>query len=777
MTRGPRAYRKSPEASWFIVATAILVALVFWKTEVHTNIGDFFFPGTDTDAGFLAGQLQSDEFSRRYLMSVNHPGIADTTATEFISQLFRELDKLDSVNRVWFAQLDDADVERLLASYRRHQIHLFSLAPEQEIPALITPTGLASQARIVKDALLGPDPMRVKSILEHDPMLLTFNWLKAIGEQFNQQGNAAGHTSFFLETQSSGLNTSAQATLQQRFLETFERVNAGFEQDFSFEYTGVPVFAVQIKNQATEDIRRISTLSIATVVLLSLWVFRSWRALFCTALVLTATVSLAILITQLVFDQLHGLTLALGTTLIGICIDYFIHSMVHAGDKTAEQRKQSIRQIWPTLITGGATTLIGYIALSISGFPGLQQIAVFTGTGIITALLLARFVLPGLMDLLGVTITPTINLQWFLEIATLRGFRYSVFFIIAAAAIAGLPAIHWGNDLNMMTPELENLKQKDSEIRSRMASIEPGRFILTEGKTTEQALRASEAVLPVLEKLRAQRDLDAFYPPFPWLASKQLQTSNQLTWNALLTPDIRSQWDAALSSAGLNAAALPRLEKSHAPFLDLDQVKDSPAWPLISRQIIQLPDKTAIVIWLGKHHPDAVIAALLDTPNSHYFSQKERFDQLAVAYRNKAQSMLIVGILVIFAILAIRYRSVWTAIRVLIPAGLSILILLGAWGLAGSPMGLLHLIGLLLTAAVCVDYGIFFLENKSDNEVRTFQAITVSAITTSAAFACLGAAENPALHALAWTVSPGVLAGFLLCPVILRKPGELKATA
>ena len=54
-------------------------------------------------------------------------------------------------------------------------------------------------------------------------------------------------------------------------------------------------------------------------------------------------------------------------------------------------------------------------------------------------------------------------------------------------------------------------------------------------------------------------------------------------------------------------------------------------------------------------------------------------------------------------------------------------------------MGMLHLIGLLLTAAVCVDYGIFFIENKSDSTTRTFQAITVSALTTSVAFACLGA--------------------------------------
>lgn len=761
--------QKSPAAVWFIFATVCLVLLALWTTELRTNIGDFFFPGDNADSGFLAGQIQSEDFSRRYLISINHTGIADTTATEFTDELIRQLKKMNGVRRVWRAQFSDDDMGRMLDSYQGQQIHLFSLTPEKDFPVLFTPEGLAKQARIVKEALLGPDPMLAKSILEHDPMLLTLDWFRKIDRQFNHPDNATGYTSFFLETQSSGLNTAAQTTLQINLRQAFAHLNAGFDQAFSFDYTGVPVYAVQIRNQSVKDISRISTLSMLAVVLLSLLVFRSWRALLCTALVLTATVAVAVLVTQLVFDHIHGLTLALGTTLVGVCIDYFIHSMVHAGSKTAEQRKLAIRQIWPTLITGGATTIVGYIALSISGFPGLQQIAVFTGTGIVTALILSRFVLPGLMELFNVTIIPTINLKGLLKIAGLGGLRFGVFVLIAAIAIIGIPRTHWGNDLNMMTPEIEKLKAKDIAIRSRMASLQPGRFILIEQKTTEQALQTCETLLPLLKKLQAQGNLKTFYPPYPWLASRQLQARNQQAWDAGLTPDSRQRWQAALTKTGLNANALPRLEKKPAPFLELDQVRNSPAWRLISRQFMLLPDKTTIAIWLGKHNPDAIRSALANIPGSRYFSQKESIEQLATAYRNKAQSMLIAGILAIFAILLIRYRSIASALRALLPAALALLLTLGAWGLSGAPMGMLHLIGLLLTAAVCVDYGIFFMENKSHNSVRTFQAITVSALTTSVAFACLGAAENPALHALAWTVAPGVLAGFLLCPLVLRR--------
>ena len=94
--------------------------------------------------------------------------------------------------------------------------------------------------------------------------------------------------------------------------------------------------------------------------------------------------------------------------------------------------------------------------------------------------------------------------------------------------------------------------------------------------------------------------------------------------------------------------------------------------------------------------------------------------------------------------------------------------------MSGHSMNMLHLVGLLLAAAICVDYGILFFENRGENRSLSFQAITASALTSAVSFACLGVAQNPALQALAWTVAPGIVIGFLLCPAILgpmnRKP-------
>ena len=752
----------------FLLFAAALVMATLQLTTVQTDIGDFFFSADRDDPGYRVGQLQSDELARRYLISVAHPDTDNGTAAEFVAALQRAQAESEQVQRVWTEPFSQAEVEQLLRFYAPYQLQLLSLYPEHEIGRLLSAEGMASQAGIIKRTLLGPDPSLLKLLLADDPMLLTLAWLTHTGQAVRQPDNDPAHSAFFLETRHAGLDTAAQQGFQQLLTTTFAALNSRHDEHFTLEFTGVAVFAVNIREQVKQDITRISSLSAGIVILLFWLLFRSLRALLCISILLITTACIATLLTQWLYGYLHGLTLALGTTLIGICIDYFIHGMVHAGDTRGAERLHAIRRIWPALLVGAATTLIGYTALSFSGFSGLQQVAVFTGSGIVAALLLTRYLLPDLMDLLRVKVQPRINLSVLLAINVSTRARTLVIALIALCLLAGGSRIQWADDMDRLAPSLQQLAATDRSIRARLSSIEPGRFILVSGDRMEVVLQTAEAVQRQLHDLQQQGKLDAYYPLFPWLASTQLQTRNTQAWNDAMSPAVRERWTKTLAAHGLSAAAFPPLGVAVDALLDPAAAMTSPAATLLSTQLMQDTAGITAVIWLGRHDPQALRDAMQAIPDASYFSQKDTIRQLARDYRYKAQTLLVWGLLLILALLSARYRSVADALRVLTPATLSLMLLLGLWGLSGAAMGMLHLIGLLLTAAVCVDYGVFFLENSSGNRVRTYQAITVSAITTAAAFASLGVAENPALHALAWTVAPGVLAGLLLCPVMLR---------
>ncbi|MEN8204910.1 MAG: MMPL family transporter, partial [Pseudomonadota bacterium] len=697
--------------AWAFLLLAVgLATAAIQLTSIRTDIGDFFFSGAADDPGFRIGQTQSRELARRYLISIAHPGIDDTTVREFMTTLQQTLAESEQVRRVWTEPFSQADLLQLLRFYAPHQLQLLSLQPEHEVSRLLSPTGMASQADTIKAALLGPDPSLVKSLLADDPMLLTLAWFTQAGQAYKQPTTDPTFSAFFLDTQQAGLDTLAQQGFQQTLTETFSALNSHYENGFTLEMTGVPVFAANIHAQVKHDITRISTLSIGLVILLSWLVFRSLRALLCISIMLFTTACIAALMTQWVYGYLHGLTLALGTTLIGICIDYFIHSMVHAGNSTGTERVQAIRRIWPALLVGGATTLIGYTALSFSGFPGLQQVAVFTGSGIVAALLIARYILPDLLGLFRVQIGPRLNLSWLLTATVGTRTRYLVVAIVTGLLLAGGTRIHWGDDLGKLAPSLQQLAETDRTIRARLSSIEPGRFILVSGNSMESVLQTGENVQRQLEELQQQEKLDAYYPLFPWLASRQLQNRNAQAWNDALEPVVRERWTKTLADHGFSATAFPALDTAPESLLEPEQVMASPVATLLSSQLLQDATGITAVIWLGSHQPQALQDALQAIPNARYFSQKDNIRQLASDYRHKAQTLLAWGILVILALLSVRYRSVMAALRVLTPATLSIMLLLGLWGLSGAPMGMLHLIGLLLTAAVCVDYGVFFLE-------------------------------------------------------------------
>ncbi|HIN92443.1 MAG TPA: hypothetical protein EYM99_06425 [Alphaproteobacteria bacterium] len=761
----------------FLVVSISLAILSFELITVRTNIGDFIFSNdanNDGESDFRIAQLKSDELERRYLISIEHQNITPSASQAFLSAFKQSLAEMSHVRRVWDDLLSQSDIEKLLEFYSHHQIPLLSLEPEDELNRLLSRNGMNIQAELIKESLLGPDPSLVKPLLIHDPMLLTLSWLSRVGIPFEKQQQDRNYSNFFLETHQSGLETAAQQDFQNAMLATFDSINTDYDNQFSLQFTGVPAFSVEIRKQVSQDIQRISALSIVVVILLAWVVFRSFKTVACLAVMLVATASASALFTQWVYGYLHGLTLALGTTLIGVCIDYFIHALIHGEGDEPTDRLQAIRRIWPALIIGGTTTLIGYTALSFSGFPGLQQVAVFTGSGIIFALLITRYVLPDLVDLFSISIQPRINCSRLMVLNPIPKTRYIIIACIFSFMLMGSNQIKWSDDFGPLTLSLKNLKETDRSIRDRLSSIEPGRFVIVSGENMQMMLKTAETVQKALSGLHKNGSLDTYYPLFPWLASDHVQRLNIQTWKQSLTPDLQKQWESALSSQGLRAAAFPKLSQASEQLLTTGHAISSPAEKILGTQLIKNDHGPSSVIWLGTHDVDRLQEALQPIPNARYFSQKDRVTQVAKDYRLKAQDMLTWGLVVIFVLLGLRYRSLISAVQVLTPAALSLMLLLGAWGISESPMGILHLIGLLLTAAVCVDYGVFFMENGSRNRQRTLQAISTSAITTAAAFASLSIAENPALHALAWTVAPGVIAGFLFCPIMLGHT-EIKA--
>jgi predicted exporter len=176
-----------------------------------------------------------------------------------------------------------------------------------------------------------------------------------------------------------------------------------------------------------------------------------------------------------------------------------------------------------------------------------------------------------------------------------------------------------------------------------------------------------------------------------------------------------------------------------------------------------------VIIWLAEHNAEKLQAALRGNPHAQYVSQRDMLNEMAIEYQTKAQAMLLLGLLLILLLLTLRYRDLWKALETFAPAIIAAVSVLSLSALFGVSLSFLHLVGFLLILSICVDYGIFYQENRSDDNALTYQAMAASMLTSVLAFGCLIMAETTVLKILAQIVASGVLLGFLLCPLIIKK--------
>lgn len=765
---------KRPELSWFqllfYLVPPLLAVVAFVTTTIKTDISAFILAGESAEEILLAGEMQSGVLSRRYLLSV---GAKRQGEGEVPQKLIRDLRHgllgIEGVSDIWSPSQQRTAVGELLELYRNHAGSLYSLDPETDLADLFTPQGLQQRASLLKQALLSPQGGMVKAIAERDPLLLTLDAFKDQAGALQQAADPhARYQNLILETTMAGLDVPEQSRIQQAIRHEFAKLNQSWGERFQLDMTGVPVFAVATQSLIKGDIEKVSTLSSIALVALFLLLFRSFNALFQVFSLLLIVILSAILVTQAVFGYVHGMTVAIGSTLVGICIDYPIHAIVHAQTVDPPQRRVVVARIWPSMVLGGMTTLIGYIALGASGYPGFQQIAVYAGTGILLALLLTRFVLPRLVRGQPHRCLNMPLVDYWAHFCRCRRRRLMPILVVALGiAVWGMQSLRWLEDMQQLTPELNYLKDNDKRIRARMVSVEPGRFIMVTAAGSEAALRKTEQVYRVLEELKSRGSLSEYFGLQPWLLSIAQQRYNRQALDDYLTDGNLALWREALEQQGLSRKMLGHFDYPRPEPITLERVWATPVKRLLDSRVIESGQQTVVMVWVADHDYASVKAAFADMPGVQYFSYRELLNNMLSDYTEKAQMLLLTGLGVIVLLLIGRYRSLYKAVQTLLPAVLAAFFIFGIWGLSGALVSFLHLVGFLLAVAICVDYGIFYRENRGGDIGLTYQAMAASMLTSVLAFGCLIAADSASLRTLAGVVAFGVLLGFLLCPIII----------
>ncbi|EPN45498.1 membrane protein, partial [Pseudomonas syringae pv. actinidiae ICMP 19096] len=137
------------------------------------------------------------------------------------------------------------------------------------------------------------------------------------------------------------------------------------------------MYAADGQKQASREITWVGGGATVGILLLLLLAFRRWSVLLAFVPVVVGMLFGAVACVAL-FGSMHVMTLVLGSSLIGVAVDYPLHYLSKSWSMKPWRSWPALRLTLPGLSLSLITSCIGYLALAWTPFPALTQIAVFS---------------------------------------------------------------------------------------------------------------------------------------------------------------------------------------------------------------------------------------------------------------------------------------------------------------------------------------------------------------------------------------------------------------
>ncbi|EGH71772.1 hypothetical protein PSYAR_14552, partial [Pseudomonas syringae pv. aceris str. M302273] len=352
------------------------------------------------------------------------------------------------------------------------------------------------------------------------------------------------------------------------------------------------LYAADGQKQASREITWVGGGATVGILLLLLLAFRRWSVLLAFVPVVVGMLFGAVACVA-IFGSMHVMTLVLGSSLIGVAVDYPLHYLSKSWSLKPWRSWPALRLTLPGLSLSLITSCIGYLALAWTPFPALTQIAVFSAAGLIGAYLTAVCLLPALLA--NVEISPA---QWPLKLAQLmldcraalllRISTPILLVLLLAFCGGGLWHLTTKNDIRQWVAAPQALTDEAQAI-ARITGYQPtSQFFLVRGKDQQQLLDRQSELTQRLDQLVSMDKLQGY------MALNQLLDSpaeQQATRDAL--GKLPQYW-APLVQLGVPASALKaELAQLQAlPTQDVDQALQGP---------LSEPWRT---LWLGPTRDD-----------------------------------------------------------------------------------------------------------------------------------------------------------------------------
>ncbi|MHC8944995.1 MMPL family transporter [Advenella incenata] len=534
------------------------------------------------------------------------------------------------------------------------------------------------------------------------------------------------------------------------------------QQDVRVLMAGGAIYSAQGKAEGGQESTWMSITGSILTILFLLLMFRSSRILL-LALPVAAGLLAGFAACIALLGSIHILTLIIGTSLVGLVVDFPLHWLSHATLDARWQPWPAVRRVSRPFIISLAVTVTGYLFLLLTPLPILQQTAVFSSAAVISTFLFTRLLLPALFNHWQPRPTPGL-------MPLLNGLRRSIrgagerirhtpllAILLLVVAASGLYLSNWQDDIRNWVNTPQSLLNQAIQV-GRLTGIEPtSQYFIVQAADQESLLQTEQRLSARLDTLIAQGQLRNYRAVSQWVNPASEQQALKAT---LATLSQQPQAWAPLHALGVPDSALQAelKRRQDQPVLTIEQsLRGTLAEPW--RALWLGPDEqgrpSSMITMNGLQDPSVLPALTQNIPGVSLVDQRSHINTLFAQTRLEAIVLKLLSYTVGFLIL---YRVFGTrpARRILLVPLSASLTVMSLSGLIGMPLNLFCIFGLLLVTAIGIDYAVYAYTPTLPAEEKT-AGIFMTSITTMITFGLLYFSSTPAVATFGLSVVLGVL--------------------
>lgn len=523
--------------------------------------------------------------------------------------------------------------------------------------------------------------------------------------------------------------------------------------------TGGALFAADAKLNAERESSLMSALGASLTILFLFWIFKTWRIVY-LLLPLMVGLLVGVSVSVMVLGEIHALTLVIGTSLIGVLVDFPLHwlapTLFHQHGQWDAPR--SMQRVLPSFTISLTITALGYIMLWWTPLPILQQTALFSVAALMGAFATTVLWLPPLFAHAPLATQTSVFhrvIRWWSQPKHSRIWLISLI-ILGITLLFGVSQSRWQDDIRdwaSMRPDLLDDAKKISQI----SQLNNEQTIVFTAPSADELLQQSRTIAAQLP--HNTRALHQWILPENEQISLKKQLAKLATQPENYTPLLHLGVPAEHIQAALREAA-------NAPTVSLSDSLTLPQAAGFQPLYLGKVDNkwVGLLKWSPQTHETKTAFRLPE--HAILLDKRTQLNQQFAETRNQAAylKLLSFGLAAVGLVCLLGWRR--GGVILLLP----ILALLGTVGVLAYlnvVIGLFAMFGLLLAAAIGVDYAVYALTAPESVAAR-MAGMSLAACTTGFSFVLLAWSRTPAVAAFGLSVFVGVVLNYVLVMSLLR---------